>query len=75
MHISKAEKINQSMKRFEKTKKIRNEVKEKIHDLDNKTIGTRIIIEEALKRASLYKSQKVLLMIEISSKLNDGELD
>jgi len=63
------------MKRFEKTLQIRNEVKDKIHDLDNKTIGTRIIIEEALRRASLYKYQKVLLMIEIGSKLNNGELD
>jgi len=63
------------MKRFEKTLQIRNEVKDKIHDLDNKTIGTRIIIEEALRRASLYKYQKVLLTIEIGSKLNNGELD
>jgi len=34
---------------------------------------TREIIEFALKNASLYKYQKVLLMVEIIGKLNEGD--
>jgi len=39
----------------------------------HKTKETREIIEYALKTASLYKYQKVLLMVEIIGKLTDGE--
>jgi len=51
----------------------RQEVRKALKGIDNKKVGTEAIIEYALERASMYKYQKVLLMIEIMSKLDDGE--
>ena len=45
----------------------------KENDFDNRTVATRVLIETALERASIYQYQKVLMVVEILSKLNDGE--
>lgn len=39
-----------------------------------RTIETREIIESVLKCAALYKYQKTLILVEILSKVNEGEL-
>ncbi len=57
----------------EKKIKAKQDVRKALKDVDNKKIGTEAIIEFALERASMYKYAKVLLMIEIIAKLNDGE--
>jgi len=61
------------MKREEKRSLIRKQVKDALKGIDNRKVATEIIIEEALKRASIYKYQKVLLMIELSQKTTEGE--
>lgn len=45
----------------------------KENDFDNKTVATRVLIETALERASIYKYQKILMLAEIISRCNDGE--
>lgn len=52
---------------------IRKQVEKALRPIDKRTIGTREILEYALKNAQLFKIQKVLMMAEIMARLNDGE--
>lgn len=57
----------------ERKLKARKDIRKALKNIGNKKVETEAIIEVALMRASMYKYQKVLLMIEILAKLDDGE--
>ena len=53
----------------------RNEIKKRLKGFDHRTIGTRELLEYAIRNAVLYKYQKNLLLIETVAKLVNNELD
>lgn len=61
------------MNRLQREANMKKQLREILRDFDNRTVATRVLIEFALERASIYEYQKVLMFVEILSKLNDGE--
>lgn len=61
-----------------KLQKRKLEIKQKIRQalkdagIDSKTVETRALIEVALERATMYKYQKMLMLVETIQKCEEG---
>ena len=53
--------------------KIRKQIHQALKSIDLKTIGTRELLDYAMRNAILYKYQKTLLLVETFAKLDNGE--
>jgi len=59
-----------------KTKKIIEctiDAQKSLRKLDNRLVGTRCIIEVALRNAAITKQSKVLMIVELMQKTTNGE--
>jgi hypothetical protein len=63
------------MNRLLREQQMKKELRKLLKDFDNRTVATRVLLEFALERASIYKYQKELMVIEIQEKLKDGEYE
>lgn len=59
----------------ERKAKLKTELRSilKENNFDSRTVETKVLIEFALERATIYKYQKVLMLVEILAKCNDGD--